>query len=100
MSFMGISFSKESCLSENSVKKSPNILYVAIDDLNDWVSYLGGHPQARTPNIDRLVKKANKRTIIIFMSGGMDSRLILSKLVEKHKHIPVEIEIATFTSWK
>ena len=25
---------------------------------------------------------------------------IFSKLVEKHKHIPVEIEIATFTSWK
>ena len=34
-------------------------------------------------SIDRLVKKANKRTIIIFMSGGLDSRLILSKLVEK-----------------
>ena len=46
-----------SCLSENSVKKSPNILFVAIDDLNDWVGYLGGHPQARTPNIDRLINK-------------------------------------------
>ena len=46
-----------SCLSENSVKKSPNILFIAIDDLNDWVGYLGGHPQARTPNIDRLINK-------------------------------------------
>ena len=25
---------------------------------------------------------------------------IFSKLVEKHKYIPLEIEIATFTSWK
>ena len=34
-------------------------------------------------SIDRLIKKTNNRTIIIFMSGGLDSRLILSKLVEK-----------------
>ncbi|MEQ8786991.1 MAG: sulfatase-like hydrolase/transferase [Pirellulaceae bacterium] len=32
----------------------PNVLFIAMDDLNDWVGCLGGHPQARTPNIDRL----------------------------------------------
>jgi choline-sulfatase len=32
----------------------PNVLMIAIDDLNDWVGCLGGHPQASTPNIDRL----------------------------------------------
>lgn len=32
----------------------PNVLFIAIDDLNDWVGCLGGHPQAQTPNIDRL----------------------------------------------
>ncbi|MDA1069733.1 MAG: sulfatase-like hydrolase/transferase, partial [Verrucomicrobia bacterium] len=32
----------------------PNILFIAVDDLNDWVGHLGGHPQAKTPNIDRL----------------------------------------------
>ncbi|MBT5845450.1 MAG: sulfatase-like hydrolase/transferase [Verrucomicrobiales bacterium] len=32
----------------------PNILFIAMDDLNDWVGCLGGHPQARTPNLDRL----------------------------------------------
>ena len=32
----------------------PNILFIAIDDLNDWIGCLGGHPQARTPNMDRL----------------------------------------------
>ena len=32
----------------------PNFLFIAIDDLNDWVGCLGGHPQAITPNIDRL----------------------------------------------
>src|SRR3989442_1266680 len=32
----------------------PNVLFIAIDDLNDWVGCLGGHPQARAPNLDRL----------------------------------------------
>lgn len=35
----------------------PNVLFIAIDDLNDWVGCLGGHPQAQTPNIDRLAKR-------------------------------------------
>ena len=33
---------------------APNVLFVAIDDLNHWVGHLGRHPQARTPHIDRL----------------------------------------------
>ena len=32
----------------------PNMLFIAVDDLNDWVGKLGGHPQAKTPNIDLL----------------------------------------------
>ena len=32
----------------------PNVLFIAVDDLNDWVGKLGGHPQAKTPNIDLL----------------------------------------------
>lgn len=32
----------------------PNVLFISVDDLNDWVGCLGGHPQAKTPNIDRL----------------------------------------------
>lgn len=35
----------------------PNILFIAIDDLNDWVGCLHGHPQVKTPNIDRLAKR-------------------------------------------
>lgn len=34
----------------------PNILFIAMDDLNDWIGVLGGHPQTITPNIDRLAK--------------------------------------------
>lgn len=35
----------------------PNVLFVAFDDLNDWVGCLGGHPQASTPNLDRLAAR-------------------------------------------
>ncbi|MGI9470105.1 MAG: sulfatase-like hydrolase/transferase [Rubripirellula sp.] len=34
----------------------PNVLFIAVDDLNDWIGCLGGHPQAQTPNIDRLAE--------------------------------------------
>ena len=35
----------------------PNVLFIAIDDLNDWVGFMGGHPQARTPHMDALAKR-------------------------------------------
>lgn len=35
----------------------PNVLLITVDDLNDWVGCLGGHPQARTPNLDRLAER-------------------------------------------
>jgi len=35
-------------------RRNSNILVIAVDDLNDWIGCLGGHPQAKTPNIDRL----------------------------------------------
>jgi arylsulfatase A-like enzyme len=35
----------------------PNVLFIAVDDLNDWVGCLGGNPQAITPNLDRLAKE-------------------------------------------
>ena len=32
----------------------PNVLFIAMDDLNDWIGCMGGHPQTITPNLDRL----------------------------------------------
>ena len=36
----------------------PNVLFLSIDDLNDWIGPMSGHPQALTPNIDRLAKRS------------------------------------------
>ncbi len=35
----------------------PNVLFIAVDDLNDWVGAFGGHPLAKTPNMDRLAAR-------------------------------------------
>lgn len=35
----------------------PHVLLIMIDDLNDWVGFLGGHPQVQTPNMDRLARR-------------------------------------------
>ncbi len=39
---------------KKEVKKTPNILFISVDDLNDWTGFLEGHPQAYTPNMDKL----------------------------------------------
>lgn len=31
----------------------PNVLFISVDDLNDWIGPLGGHPQVQTPNLDK-----------------------------------------------
>src|SRR5262245_66377348 len=34
--------------------EKPNVLFIAVDDLNHWVGHLGRNRQTKTPNIDRL----------------------------------------------
>lgn len=44
-----------------SVKRAqenrPNVLMICIDDLNDWLGCMNGHPAVKTPNIDRLAAR-------------------------------------------
>lgn len=44
----------------NLGEDKPNILFIAVDDMNDWVGYLDGHAGMRihTPNIDRLARNS------------------------------------------
>ncbi len=44
------------CASLNAATR-PNVLFIAVDDLNDWIGCLGGHPQTKTPNYDRLAAR-------------------------------------------
>lgn len=38
--------------------RCPNVLFITIDDLNDWIEPLDGHPQAQTSHIDKLAERA------------------------------------------
>ena len=44
----------QSKISAQSNNIKPNVLFIICDDLNDYQGVSGGHPQAKTPNIDRL----------------------------------------------
>lgn len=37
-----------------SKETRPNVLLIAVDDLNNWIGCMGGHPDSKTPNIDKL----------------------------------------------
>lgn len=43
-----------SCNNPPAEPEYPNVLMICIDDLNDWLGCMDGHPNARTPNIDKL----------------------------------------------
>lgn len=35
----------------------PNVLFLSVDDMNDWVGCVGGYPGVKTPNIDALARR-------------------------------------------
>ena len=44
-------------VSARAEPKKPNVLFIAVDDLRDWVGYLGKNAQTITPNIDKLAAR-------------------------------------------
>ena len=56
------------------VSSQTNILYITIDDLNDWIGCLDGHPQVKTPHIDRLAERGllftNAHCVVPACSGS------------------------------
>lgn len=89
--------------------KRYNILMIAVDDLNDWVGAYGGHPQAKTPHIDRLAQNSMvfrnascagpvcgpSRSALLsgFRPGktgayGNDTNMLDSKIVQTHATLP------------
>jgi len=44
-------------VSAASAPRRPNVLFIVLDDMNDWAGCLGGHPEVKTPHIDRLARR-------------------------------------------
>ena len=42
---------------QTSAKDRPNVLFLAVDDMNDWIGCLETTPRAITPNFDRLANR-------------------------------------------
>lgn len=51
-------FSLTASAKEAGAETKPNVLMICLDDLNDWVGFLGGHPDVKTPHMDRLAKRS------------------------------------------
>ncbi|VGO18995.1 sulfatase [Pontiella sulfatireligans] len=64
----------------------PNILMLCIDDMNDWCGFLGGHPLAQTPFMDKLAAKGvNFTNAHCTAPGCSPSRNAILLGVEPHK---------------
>ncbi|KAA5544372.1 sulfatase [Roseiconus nitratireducens] len=50
--------------------RRPNVLMICIDDLNDWVEPLGGHPQVQTPAMASLAQRG-----VVFTNAHCQSPL-------------------------
>jgi arylsulfatase A-like enzyme len=37
--------------------QKPDVVLIVVDDLNDWIGAMGGHPQTMTPNMDSLASR-------------------------------------------
>jgi arylsulfatase A-like enzyme len=57
-------------MSGSTPAKQPNVLFIAVDDLNNWVGFMGGHPQSITPNLDRLARRGT-----VFLNAHCQSPL-------------------------
>lgn len=55
---------------DEPANQRPNILMIAIDDQNDWIGCLNGHPQIQTPHIDRLAERGT-----VFLNAHCQSPL-------------------------
>lgn len=54
---LGVGFAGPIFAEPAATSSRPNVLFIVVDDLRDWVGYLGRHPQAKTPHLDRLAAR-------------------------------------------
>ncbi len=54
---LSLIFALTICLLQAKAESKPNVLFLAVDDMNDWIGCLGTTPRAVTPNLDRLAAR-------------------------------------------
>ena len=71
-----IVFSLPAVHAESDASQRPDIVFIIVDDLNDWIGCLGGHPDAKSPNIDALAEEecCFRRPTAMRLSAGLLER--------------------------
>ncbi len=72
-------------IAHGQTTQKPNILFIAVDDLNDWTGFLKGHPQVKTPNMDMLASQSTVFSRAYCNSPSCDPSRT-SILLGKHPH--------------
>ncbi|HAO94544.1 MAG TPA: iduronate sulfatase, partial [Verrucomicrobiales bacterium] len=44
------------CSTLSAQARQPNVLFLAVDDMNDWLGCMDTSPSAITPNLDKLAE--------------------------------------------
>lgn len=55
-------------LYQTSLAQRKNVLFIMVDDLNDYIGAMKGHPQTLTPNLDKLAQRS-----IVFQNAHCSS---------------------------
>ena len=75
-------------------ERPPNVLFIAVDDLNDWVNCMGGRKGVHTPNLDRLAARGALFTNAHCAARGQRYRYVLhpngAEQLHDHKTDPDE----------
>lgn len=89
----------------------PNVLFISIDDLNDWVGALETHPQVQTPSIDALAGRGTLFTNahtqaplcnpsrISVMTGLRPSTTGIYNLAPRHREVDVTKHVTTLPQY-
>lgn len=57
LSLLFICTSLQGYAEKETKPQQPNVLMICVDDLNDWLGCMNGHPNSITPNMDKLASK-------------------------------------------
>lgn len=96
---------------KSSAATKPNVLFIVADDLNDWTGFLAGHPQVKTPNLDRLAARGTffrnahvqsplcNSSRISVLTGLRPSTTGIYGLKPSHREAPVTRDVVTLPQY-
>jgi arylsulfatase A-like enzyme len=57
LAIFGFVLTTQAAADQPQASIKPDVILIVVDDLNDWIGVMKGHPQSLTPNMDALAKR-------------------------------------------